>query len=42
METKMLQVRLPEALHAKLKVVAAIRKVSLRALIEKILQGAVQ
>jgi predicted HicB family RNase H-like nuclease len=42
METKMLQVRLPEALHAKLKVVAAIRKVSLRALIEGILEGAVK
>jgi predicted HicB family RNase H-like nuclease len=42
METKMLQVRLPEPLHAKLKVAAVIRKVSLRALIEKILQGAVQ
>jgi predicted HicB family RNase H-like nuclease len=42
METKMLQVRLPEALHARLKVVAAVKKISLRALIEKLLEGAIQ
>jgi predicted HicB family RNase H-like nuclease len=42
METKMLQVRLSEALHAKLKVVAAVRRVSLRALIEELLEGAVK
>jgi predicted HicB family RNase H-like nuclease len=42
MQTKMLQVRLPEELHSKLKIAAAVQKESLRTFIQKILQGAVR
>jgi predicted HicB family RNase H-like nuclease len=42
MRTKMLGVRLPVALHAKLKAAAKARRLSMRAYIEQLLAAAVE